>query len=214
MTCDVVATGSTGNCVIINDTIAIDMGIPYKKISKHADKLQLVLLTHVHGDHFNRRTAKKLHDLHPLIRFGCCPWMVVPLLDAGVPATAIHVYAPGTTMVYGSGLRLTAVPVFHDVENCAYKINVNGEKLFYATDTGSLCGIEAAGYDWYLIEANHTVQEIEKRIKRKIEAGEFIYENRAMQTHLSREKTDEFLNENAVQGRSKIVYLHQHVERG
>lgn len=212
MTCDVVATGSTGNCVIINDAIAIDMGVPYKKISKYADKLQLVLLTHIHGDHFNRRTVKKLHTLHPLIRFGCCPWMVAPLLDAGVPATRIHVYAPGTTLAYDSHLRLTAVPVFHDVENCAYKINIDGEKLFYATDTGNLYGVEAAGYDWYLIEANYTVQEIEKRIKTKTENGEFVYEYRAMQTHLSREKADEFLAQNAVPGVSKIVYLHQHKE--
>lgn len=32
MTYDILATGSTGNCVILNGEIAIDMGIPMKKL--------------------------------------------------------------------------------------------------------------------------------------------------------------------------------------
>lgn len=46
---EILATGSSGNCVIINDSIAIDMGIPFKKIKPYAKQLRLVLLTHVHG---------------------------------------------------------------------------------------------------------------------------------------------------------------------
>lgn len=46
---EIIRTGSDGNCVIINDTIAIDMGIPYKEIAPKLGDLQIVLLTHLHG---------------------------------------------------------------------------------------------------------------------------------------------------------------------
>lgn len=46
---EILATGSKGNCTIINDEIAIDMGIPYKKIHPYAKRLKLVLLTHIHS---------------------------------------------------------------------------------------------------------------------------------------------------------------------
>lgn len=49
MNYEILATGSAGNCVIINESIAIDVGIPFKKIEPYAKKLRLVLLTHVHG---------------------------------------------------------------------------------------------------------------------------------------------------------------------
>lgn len=48
MNYEVLATGSTGNCVILNGSIAIDIGVPYKKVKPYAKKLRLVLLTHVH----------------------------------------------------------------------------------------------------------------------------------------------------------------------
>lgn len=46
---DIIATGSAGNCVVINDNIAIDMGVPFRRIRPYVEKLRLVLLTHVHG---------------------------------------------------------------------------------------------------------------------------------------------------------------------
>lgn len=48
MNYEIVSTGSKGNCVIINESIAIDIGVPFKRIAPYAKKLQLVLLTHVH----------------------------------------------------------------------------------------------------------------------------------------------------------------------
>ena len=49
MNYEVLATGSSGNCVIINESIAIDIGVPFKKIEAYSKNLRLVMLTHVHG---------------------------------------------------------------------------------------------------------------------------------------------------------------------
>ena len=46
---EIIATGSSGNCVIVNKFIAIDMGVTFKAIKKHVPNLKLVLLTHIHS---------------------------------------------------------------------------------------------------------------------------------------------------------------------
>jgi hypothetical protein len=45
---NIIATGSTGNCVIYHNIIAIDMGISFAAIKPYIKELQLVLLTHEH----------------------------------------------------------------------------------------------------------------------------------------------------------------------
>lgn len=49
MNCNILKTGSDGNCVILNGTTAIDMGVPYKTIEPYVKDLQFVFLTHVHS---------------------------------------------------------------------------------------------------------------------------------------------------------------------
>ena len=47
-------------------------------------------------------------------------------------------------------------------------------------------------------------------MKRKLEAGEFSYESRAMESHLSREQACAWIAQNAAIGKSHVLYLHQH----
>lgn len=210
MTCNVLASGSKGNAVIIGGGTLIDCGVPFKLLEPYVSRLRLVLLTHIHGDHFNPATLRRLHMERPALRFGCCEWLVKPLVDAGIPPRCIDVYMPD----YGySYVDLTVSPftLTHDVENCGYRLEAcNGKKIIYATDTATLEGISARDYDLYLVEANYTEAEMEERIKRKIESGEFIYEYRAAAGHLSQEQTEAWLAQNATPGKSKVIYLHKH----
>ena len=79
----VIATGSQGNSVLLNRSILIDFGVPYKSVEPYVDGLKLVLITHRHSDHFKPSTARILAHNKPLLRFGCGPWMVKLLVDAG-----------------------------------------------------------------------------------------------------------------------------------
>ena len=45
---DILESGSSGNCIIINDNIALDMGITYKKLGVYAKKIKIVCITHEH----------------------------------------------------------------------------------------------------------------------------------------------------------------------
>lgn len=70
MTFDVIATGSSGNAVVLNKNILIDCGVSWKAIKPYAKDLRLVLLTHIHGDHFNPRTVRALHRERPGLPVG------------------------------------------------------------------------------------------------------------------------------------------------
>ena len=210
MTCNVIATGSSGNAVLLNEIVLVDCGVPFKTLQPYLRNLRLVLLTHRHGDHFKPETIRRISQERPTVRFACGPWMIEHLLQAGVPASRIDVCEIGEGLCYGGDFTFEPFRLFHDVDNCGWKIGMDGERMLYATDTGTMDGVEARGYDLYMIEANHTQAEIENRIQRKLESGEFIYEYRAAVGHLSREKADAWLAENAIPGKSKVVYLHGH----
>ena len=212
MICDVIATGSQGNAVALGSEILIDCGVPYRRIAHIVPTLKLVLLTHRHADHFNPTTIKRLHLARPMLRFGCCEWMVPYLVSAGVSPAVIDIYKVGHIYKYGNDhIGISVFQLCHDVENCGYKIACYGEMVLYATDTSTLDHVTAKAFDLYLIEANHTEDELADRIRRKTESGEYVYEHRVEVTHLSRESADAWLAMNA--GRdSKVIYLHQHKE--
>lgn len=216
MTFDVIATGSAGNAVTINGSILIDCGISYKRLRPRVENVVLCLLTHEHGDHFQPSTVHALHKERPAIRWGCCEWMVPLLLDAGVDKRAIDVLQPDVVFWYplstGGIMSVEPVQVVHNVPNCGFKIFAGGERVFYATDTGTLDGIEAKGFDYYLIEANHTREELDKRIREKMAAGEYAYEIEAARNHLSQEQAFDWLAEQ-MSPTSRYIFLHQHTDR-
>ena len=214
----VIGSGSAGNAVVVEPGILIDCGLPAKRIRPYADRLKLVLLTHVHGDHFNTAAVRALHVERPALRWGCCEWMVKPLLDTGVDRRQIDVY-PLNDMFswYGwsvGNVGIKPVELSHNVRNCGYHLYFpDGRRIFYATDTGYIDNVEAKGYDLYLLEANHTEAEIAAKIAEKHAAGEFAYEEQAAVNHLSREQAEAWLARNARQD-SQYVFLHRHQEKG
>ena len=140
--------------------------------------------------------------------------MVAPLLESGVGKRVIDVVPIGNVRFFYDGVA-TIYPfsLVHDVPNCGWSITLDvGGRIFYATDTGTLDGIEAKGYDLYLLEANHAQAEIEARAAEKLERGEYSYERRAAANHLSYEQAMDFLARNAGT-QSRYVLLHGHREK-
>lgn len=214
MTCDVIATGSTGNAVLLDGKFLIDCGVPWAKISPYYKGLKFCLLTHLHSDHFNMATIRRLHVERPSLRFVCGQWIAKMLIQAGFSPLILDVLGDEEAAYYSDGTKIRLFFLQHDIENAGFRVELpNGERAFYATDTGSLSGIPAREYDLYLIEANHREAEIQKRIAEKLAAGEYCYEYRAQYTHLSREKAEKWLAQNARPGFSKVIFLHQHVDK-
>lgn len=214
MTYNIIATGSSGNAVVIDGCILIDCGVPFKSLAPVINDIKLVLLTHIHKDHFKPSTAAAIHRRRPTVRFGCCEWMVAPLLDAGVSKRMIDVYDLGAGSFYGQNFPYAIEPerLTHNVPNCGYRIfGPDGDRLFYATDTGTLDGITAKDYDLYLIEANHTRADLEARAAEKQAAGVYAYEVEAAKNHLSQEQAMDWIYQN-IGTKGRYVFLHGHIE--
>lgn len=209
---NVISTGSQGNATVINDSILIDCGVSFKALKSVYKSLKIVLLTHIHTDHFKYSTIAKLSCERPTLRFACCEWIVDNLVKCGVEKKNIDVFDIGKVYRY-TDFKVVPVKLYHNVPNCGYKIYFGKEKMFYATDTGTLEGITAKNYDLYMVEANYTEEEMHERIQKKEEQGIYPYEYEVMKNHLSRAKCDNFIYSNAGLY-SEYVYMHQHREKG
>ena len=186
------------------------MGVSFKRLKDVYRDLKIVILTHIHSDHFNKTTIRRLARDRPTLRFGCCSWLVADLLNCGVSKRNIDVYDIGKVYDYKK-FKVSPIKLYHDVPQCGYRIFADGKKAIYATDTAHLQGISAKGYDLYLIEANYEQDELQERIRAKEESGGYIYEFNLPNRHLSKEQADEFLLENMGVS-SKYIYLHKHKE--
>lgn len=211
MNYNIISTGSQGNAVVVNNNILIDVGVSFKALKDVYKDLQIVLLTHIHTDHFKPQTIKRLAEERPTLRFGCCEWLVNDLVEAGVPKQSIDVFEIGKIYDY-KAFKVSPIKLYHNVQNCGYRIFANGEKAIYATDTEHLQGITAKDYDLYMIEANYTDEDLQERINAKLEAGEYSYELNVASRHLSHEQASEWLMEN-MSFHSEYVFLHGHKDK-
>ena len=208
----IISTGSKGNAVIIGTQILIDCGVSFKAIEPYMKDLKLVLLTHIHGDHFKASTIRRLAELRPTLRFACGEWLVIPLLQCGVDKKNIDVIEPHYDHAYKAA-TVSMFEVEHDVRNCGYKIHLaNGQRVFYVTDAGNLNGVEAKHYNLYMIEGDYDKEELEQRISDKKANGEFIYERRVEGNHLSKQQCLDFVAQNAGPD-SMFIYMHEHAEK-
>lgn len=211
MNYNIISTGSQGNAVVLNDCILIDCGVSFKALKEVYKGLKLVLLTHLHSDHFRPQTLKRLADERATLRFGCCQWLVKPLIEAGIPKQNIDVYEIGKIYDY-KAFKVSPIKLYHNVENCGYRLFVGQEKAIYATDTGHMRGITAKGYDLYMIESNYDEDDLELRIREKTAAGQYCYELNVAERHLSHTQASEWLLAN-MKKNSEYVFLHQHQNR-
>lgn len=211
MNYNIIKTGSLGNAVVLNDYLMVDIGVPFKALNEVYKDLKIVLITHEHHDHINRATVKKLAKERPTLRWACCEWLVPILLKCDVSERNIDVLEIGKIYDY-KAFRVSPIKLYHDVPNCGFRLYFGDTKVFYATDTEHLNGIVAKDYDYYFIEANYVTNELEERIRKKAEAGEYSYEMNAAKRHLSKEQADAFLLENAGE-HSRYEYLHMHIDK-
>jgi ribonuclease BN (tRNA processing enzyme) len=207
----IISSCSTGNATIVRDIILIDCGVTFKRLEKYYKQLKIVLLTHIHSDHFKKETIKRLAQERPTLRFACCEWLLQPLLECGVLRKNIDVLQIGTKYDYKL-FKIVPIKLYHDVPQCGYRVLFDDYKVIYMTDTRTVEGIVAKNYDLYLVEGNYEDEELEQRIKQKQEEGLYYYENRVKNTHLSKGQATDFLLNNMGEN-SEYVFMHEHIER-
>lgn len=200
---NVLSTGSKGNCIIYLDTIAVDLGVSFKSIEPFKNELQIVLLTHVHSDHFNLSAIKKLSFERPSLRFACGEFLKEKL--EGI--RNVDILESGKIYNYGS-FKVSPITLYHDVPNFGWRIFKENKKIIHCTDTSHLNGITAKNYDLYAIEHNHDLELAENKISSKKSEGKFCYEVGAINSHLSEQQAKQFIFENAGEN-SQVLRLHE-----
>lgn len=200
----IISSGSHGNAVLYNNSILVDCGVSFKDLKPYLNQIQIVLLTHEHGDHFYLSTILKMRQERPSIRIACGKWMA----DLLYPIKRnIDVLEIGKWYDYGV-FKISPVKLFHDVPNCGYRIHIDEYKIIHATDTAHLNGIEAKDYDLYSIEHNYNEETIHERIEQKEANGEFAYQKGSVNSHLSEQQAKEFIFKNR-KPESKVIRLHE-----
>lgn len=203
----VIKTGSTGNAVLYHDCILVDCGVSFKEIKPIINDIQLILLTHEHKDHINIDTLIKIKKERPTVRIGCCQWMLTHLKEF----KKVDCFCIGDVYDYGL-FTISPVKLFHDVDNCGYRILTEDYKIFHATDTVHLEGVEALNYNLYAIEHNYDEDTIGEVIKYKESKGEYSHEKGSVNSHLSYQQATEFIYNNKGVN-SEVLQLHMSVAK-
>ena len=192
-----------GNAVLYFGNILVDIGVPYSCLKPYVKDIQLVLLTHAHGDHLNTKTLKRLMFERPSLRIGCCEWMLPHLQEY----KNVDIFEIGKLYNYGS-FQIATGKLYHDVENCFFRLFKGETKIFHATDTSTLEGVTAKGYDIYCIEANYSEPIAQQMIEKAREKGEFTHVIGSINSHLSEEQCNDFFYKNKNE-HSKLIRLHE-----
>lgn len=200
---NVIATGSTGNAIIYEKSILVDCGVSFSKIKPYINNIQLVLLTHEHKDHININTLKQMQFERPTLRIGCCEWMKEQIKGF----KNIDVYEIGKLYDY-TVFSISPFKLYHDVQNCGYRIFKDEVKIFHATDTSHLQGISAKEYDLYALEHNYNEDTVYDIIREQESQGKFAHQRGSINSHLSEQQARDFIFKNRKES-SQILRLHE-----
>lgn len=212
---DIISTGSKGNVAIIDDTIMIDCGLPYKHVKDYLSQVKALLITHRHGDHLNVSAIKQYHKKYP--------WRTDSLLYVNEDTKQKIVESHNTKFDFtpsqiidddceidinidDTTYHIETFKLEHDVENQGFIITKNGTSLIYATDTNTMEHAPDRIYDYLVVEANYDEDKLfDDLISDSFEDN---FRARRNHRHLSIQNFKEFVRSH-MHSKSEIYALHE-----
>lgn len=168
MDVQILATGSGGNAVVIDDMFLIDAGITIKTYKSHElEGIEAFAITHAHGDHMQKPLVRYLlrQGLHAHLPADVIAALIeedmvdiTPLINSG----QIIPMAPEKEFEIG-GITITPkAQKHHDVTNHALVLENGKHRLLYATDLDTVeptdigVGLLDLGmFDTIMLEGNY-----------------------------------------------------------
>lgn len=222
---NVLGTGSSGNSILIDDTILIDIGLGYRTIKDALHAAQAIFVTHRHGDHLNMSALNGLIKNRPVIVSHAMYMnadtkrhaeLKVSPKNAPIVSKVKVMHGDGWTTTVksktGHTYTVETYPLDHDVENQGFVItNEFGEKLIHATDTTTMKYAPQGIYDYLLIEGNWD----EDKFDDIFDSGDYNLMTRALYNmrHLSVQDMEAFVRAHSHEN-SMILQLHESMELG
>lgn len=207
---EVIATGSTGNAVLIG-RLLIDCGVSAVKLKPFIGEIDYVYITHLHKDHITDPAVKYLakNNVKFLTHYkNKRRRKNNPLATNKDKIDLTYIedeYEFKDIMNFTYTLKL-GIGLVHNVPNFSLHIFYKDLKIFYMTDGGTLKNEAAPNYDYYFIENNYRKRKIYAIIE-DLEPGQYNRYSRSLEEHLSKEQADKFYMENG-KSDSKHIRLH------
>lgn len=139
----ILGTGSSGNCIILNDEIAFDCGVSkFKNYFNRLDRLKLktILISHAHNDHCNGINTTISQDFLNLSSI-VFPTSYITNQENIKDENASYIKKLPVHLKNSTPTNcviLASFDVAHDVPNNGYIIYYKGKLIVYATDVGDI----------------------------------------------------------------------------
>lgn len=194
----ILKSGSSGNCVIIEDMM-FDCSIAFNKIKDQLYNIKYLFITHRHADHLKLNTYTKIREQYPRIK------TIANYDVAGL--VPVDFIVGDETQYQFKDRMIKAFKCIHNVPTSGFVVEQNDKALIYATDTASLENAPKQKYDYLFIESNHDEKKIEEIRNQSAKYGYNAWGS-AMR-HLSTKKSMEFYYLNRRNKESLWVELHK-----
>lgn len=163
----ILATGSSGNCVLINNNILIDAGITVKAFKSFDITPEVLIITHKHNDHMQLPLVRKL------LKDGIKAYFPTDVIAEIAKENKIAIQdlinsgqvipvEPGTSYTIGDIVVTPYPQKHHDIVNFAFVLEKGNDRLLYATDLDTIeptdmgVGLLHLGaFDTILLEGNY-----------------------------------------------------------
>lgn len=195
----IVKSGSSGNCVII-ENMMFDIGVSFNSIRKKLYDIKYLFITHKHTDHLNVTTFHKIKQEFPRIKT-IANWEVAEKV-------AIDYIIGDESMLTFDDMTINSFPCVHDVVCHGFTIKKGDLDIIYATDTTTLDFAPNRKYDYFFIESNHD----ENKIKQIQNNSRKLYGYNAWEgamRHFSTQKSKAFYYLNRKSKESEWIELHK-----
>lgn len=207
----ILASGSAGNCCLVDDgryKVMLDCGLPIKKINRltsyKTHEVDACLVTHQHLDHC--KAIKNISDI------GIDCYALPETKEAlGFTGPWIKTFKLQEQFKIGS-LTVLPFPLEHfdpdgtPCPNAGFLIGSDyGGKMIYITDT-SYSKYKFTGLSLIAVECNYSHEILEANIEAGIVPA--IMRNRLLQSHFALKNVKEFLQETDLSRVERIYLLH------
>lgn len=191
MKIECLASGSTGNCYLVNlggDCIILDAGISIGEITKkvNLNNIALAFISHEHKDHWKSTRELALRG--------------ISIWEGRLYQDFIKIPKIGR---FSTNVSMYCFPVEHgSCNNCGFILQTENECLLYITDF-SLCRwkLDAFKFTHIMVECNYCESLIEGKEDMKV--------RRQINTHMGLEGLQIFMDSLDLSNTQEIVLMHQ-----
>lgn len=175
-----IATGSSGNCYLINNDLLIECGLSFKKMQSKVDisKVKTCLVSHEHADH-----AKSIVILETKMD------MYAPLSTIKKQGCVMTKRISDGQRIHSNGYTIDVFKCYHDVETYGFVVTKGDERLLYASDTTDI-DVYYNNITHLMIECNYDYQMLKNNKKTHP-----CVATRVQNTHMNIVKTFDYISQ-------------------